>query len=125
MNRLAFILSLIALGLSVQAQEPPKRRGFAYPPTMEGATVETYKEINGTALKLWIFQPQEKAAPGVKRPAIVFFFGGGWTSGSPSQFERQCRHLASRGMVAITADYRVASRQQVKPTACVADAKSC
>jgi len=28
-------------------------------------------------------------------------------------------------MVAMTADYRVASRQHVKPSACVADAKSC
>ena len=92
---------------------------------MEGASVETYKEINGTALKLWIFQPAEKAAPDTKRPAIVFFFGGGWTNGSPSQFERQCRHFTERGMIAITADYRVASRQQVKETACVADAKSC
>jgi acetyl esterase/lipase len=92
---------------------------------MEGASVETYKEINGTALKLWIFRPDEKAAVGTKRPAIVFFFGGGWTNGSPSQFERHCRHFAERGMVAITADYRVASRQHVKANACVADAKSC
>jgi acetyl esterase/lipase len=125
MNRLALILALAAFCFTAHAQETPKRRGFTYPPTMEGATVETYKDVNGTALKLWIFQPDEKPAPGAKRPAIVFFFGGGWTNGSPSQFERQCRHLASRGMVAITADYRVASRQQVKPTACVADAKSC
>jgi acetyl esterase/lipase len=125
MNRLVLILALAACCFPIHAQETPKRRGFTYPPTMEGATVETYKDVNGTALKLWIFQPNEKPADGAKRPAIVFFFGGGWTSGSPSQFERQCRHLASRGMVAITADYRVASRQQVKPTACVADAKSC
>jgi len=123
--RLALLVSLTALCLGARAQEAPKRKGFTYPPTMEGATVETYKEVNGTALKVWIFQPAEKAAAGAKRPAIVFFFGGGWTSGSPSQFERQCRHLAARGMVAITADYRVASRQQVKPTVCVADAKSC
>jgi acetyl esterase/lipase len=54
----------------------------------------------------------------------VFFFGGGWTGGSPGQFEEHCKHLASRGMVAMTADYRVASRQQVKAVSCVADAKS-
>ncbi|MDR3404279.1 MAG: alpha/beta hydrolase [Chthoniobacter sp.] len=125
MNRFTLIATFIALCLSARAQETPKRKGFSYPPTMDGANVETYKEVNGTALKLWIFQPSEKAATGAKRPAIVFFFGGGWTNGSPSQFERQCRHFAARGMVAITADYRVGSRQQVKPTACVADAKSC
>ncbi|EDY19973.1 Alpha/beta hydrolase fold-3 domain protein [Chthoniobacter flavus Ellin428] len=125
MNRLALFLVLAVFSLAVRAEENPPRRKFTYPPSMEGASVETYKEVDGTALKLWIFQPAEKSAPAAKRPAIVFFFGGGWTSGSPSQFESQCRHFAERGMVAITADYRVASRQHVKPTACVADAKSC
>lgn len=126
MNRLALLASLAALCMSARAAEttPLPRRPFNYPPSMEGARVETYKEVNGVALRLWIFSPAEPAAAG-KRPAIVFFFGGGWAGGSPSQFEPQCRHLAARGMVAITADYRVASRQQVKPTACVADAKSC
>lgn len=59
-----------------------------------------------------------------KRPAIVFFFGGGWTNGDISQFETQADHLARRGMVAIRADYRVKSRQGVAPDACVEDAKS-
>jgi acetyl esterase/lipase len=56
---------------------------------------------------------------------VVFFFGGGWTNGSPGQFEPQCRHFAERGMVAVTADYRVKSRQpNVTPVECVTDAKS-
>lgn len=123
---IAPLLVLALLTPFAPAQQAKERkRGFAYPPTFEGATVETYKEINGTKLKAWIFQPESKAEPGAKRPAIVFFFGGGWSSGSPSQFERQARHLAGRGMVAITADYRVATRHQVKAVSCVADAKSC
>jgi acetyl esterase/lipase len=122
---LSFLAIFITSAFAGSAQEPPAQRNFTYPPMMEGAEVETYKESNGTALKVWIFQPAEKPADGAKRPAIVFFFGGGWSAGSPSQFERQCRYFASRGMVAITADYRVANRQHVKPTVCVADAKSC
>jgi acetyl esterase/lipase len=59
-----------------------------------------------------------------KRPAIVFFFGGGWTSGTVKQFEPQATYLASRGMVAARADYRVKSRHDVTPDACVEDAKS-
>jgi acetyl esterase/lipase len=59
-----------------------------------------------------------------KRPGIVFFFGGGWTNGSVKQFESQATHLASRGMVAARADYRVKSRQGVTPRECVEDAKS-
>ncbi len=74
---------------------------------------------------MYLFAPSESAQPQpAAKPAIVFFFGGGWTNGSPNQFEQQCRYLASRGMIAITADYRVASRQKVKAVECVKDAKS-
>lgn len=102
-----------------------------YPPVIDGAKVETYKRVDGADLKVWLFYPETtNAAAGVEgarapKPAIVFFFGGGWRSGSPEQFVPQCRHLAARGMIAIVADYRVASRQNAKPSQCVADAKSC
>src|SRR5439155_6979750 len=100
-----------------------KKGRAGYPPEMPGAKVETFKTVGETKLALYIFNPEgHKAAD--QRPAIVFFFGGGWTGGSPGQFEQQCRYLAARGMVAMTADYRVASRQQVKAAQCVADAKS-
>ncbi len=93
-----------------------------YPPKFEGARVETYKRVGDVTLSLHIFEPAGPAK--TNRPAIVFFFGGGWNSGSPAQFEQHCRHLAARGMVAVTAEYRVASRHQVKAAACTADAKS-
>ena len=34
------------------------------------------------------------APPGAetKRPAIIFFFSGGWAAGSPAQFEQQCQY---------------------------------
>jgi len=92
-------------------------------PLLAGAKVEVYKTIGDVNLSLYIFTPPGHT-PDDKRPAIVFFFGGGWNTGSPQQFEHQCEYFASRGMVAITADYRVASRQQVKPVQCVADAIS-
>ncbi len=62
--------------------------------------------------------------PGPKRGAIVFFFGGGWTGGTPSQFYPFCRPLARKGMVAFSAEYRVRSREGVTPPECVRDAKS-
>ncbi|MEQ1858684.1 MAG: alpha/beta hydrolase [Chthoniobacteraceae bacterium] len=84
---------------------------------------ETYKTIGDVKLDLIIQLPDGWKAED-KRPAIVFFFGGGWTGGSTGQFENQARYLASRGMVAMCADYRVASRHRVKAASCVADAKS-
>jgi acetyl esterase len=97
--------------------------GRNYPPIMVGAHAETYKSIGQTNLQLYVFTPKDQATTN-SRPAMVCFFGGGWSKGSPQQFEQFCRHFASRGMVAITADYRVASRQGAKPVQCVADAKS-
>jgi arylsulfatase A-like enzyme/acetyl esterase/lipase len=110
------------LGLFLLALATSSFAAQAYPPKFEGARSEVYKTVGDVSLSLHIFEPAGPAQP--NRAAIVFFFGGGWNNGSPVQFEQQCRHLASRGMVAISADYRVATRHQVKPTACVADAKS-
>jgi acetyl esterase/lipase len=90
---------------------------------LPGPNVEAYKTISETNLKLSIFGPPGHSSED-KRPAIVFFFGGAWISGSPRQFEPQCRYLASRGIVSMTAEYRVASRHQAKIVQCVADAKS-
>jgi len=115
-------LPALALLVTLTAGSALHAQAFKYPPQMDGARAEVYKEIGGAKLQLYVFEPV--AGPRANRPAIVFFFGGGWTNGSPAQFEKQCRYLAARGVVAITADYRVGSRQQVKPTACVADAKS-
>ena len=121
-------LSIAILGIASAAQSdaPPtaaKKAKLAYPPEFSGAQTVTYKTVGETKLALSVFNPEGHKSSD-QRAAIVFFFGGGWTSGSPGQFEQQCRYLASRGMVAITADYRVASRHQVKAAQCVADAKS-
>ncbi len=127
-TKMLLVLVTAAFGIAGAAEKSApearaKRGGIGYPPEFSGAQVVNYKTVGETKLALYIFNPE---GPKVSdsRAAIVFFFGGGWTSGSPGQFEQQCRYLASRGMVAITADYRVASRHQVKAAQCVADAKS-
>jgi acetyl esterase/lipase len=117
------ILHTVPAGWSALAAQERTGKGRNYPPQLAGAKVETYKTVGDVRLNLYLFLPPGHQ-PSDRRPAIVFFFGGGWNSGSPAQFEHQCRHLASRGMVAITADYRVASRHQVRVVQCVADAKS-
>jgi len=106
-------------------QDPPAKRSgrLKYPPQMPGAERHVYKKAGDTELVLYLFRPEKQALTD-PRPAIVFFFGGGWRSGSPQQFEHQCRYMASRGMIAITADYRVSSRHRTKVTACVADGRS-
>ena len=122
--RLTLALLSLFVALTAGAQEKAaKKKAGGYPPVIEGTKSETYRKVGDTDLKVWIFEPAQKSAKPL--PAIVFFFGGGWTGGSPTQFEPQSRHLASRGMIAIVADYRVKSRQDAKPADCVSDAKAC
>ena len=86
-------LILVAIGLVAQ----PKK---TWPVQLKGAERVVYKTVGDTQLHLHIFRPTKQRT---KAPAVVFFFGGGWRSGTPAQFEQQCRYLASRGMVAMTA----------------------
>jgi acetyl esterase/lipase len=74
-------------------------------------------------LNLHVFTPPGHK-PSHQRPAIVFFFGGGWVDGSASHFHPQCEYLASRGMVAISAEYRVKNLHGTTPQECVKDGKS-
>lgn len=102
-------------------EEPKAKPKVAQAP--EGGETMIYKKVGDVELPLYIYKP-EGHNPNAKAPAIVFFFGGGWQNGNPSQFEHQCKHLASRGMVAITVEYRVGSRHKAKIEDCVEDAKS-
>ncbi|MDX1947310.1 MAG: alpha/beta hydrolase [Pirellulaceae bacterium] len=122
MKRLLLVLVLCGFASLAFAQEA-KKRSLGYPPEFAEAKSLTYKTVGDVKLNLYVFNPPGHK-PTDQRPAIVFFFGGGWSGGSPGQFHEQCKHLASLGMVAITADYRVASRHDVKAVSCVADAKS-
>ena len=110
---------LAPLALLAQEKKGPYESGFELP----GSRAEVYKTIGDVKLKIYIYEPKGHKA-GAKRPAIVFFFGGGWRGGTPRQFLEHCRYLASKGMVAMTADYRVSSRQGTKPVHCVRDGKS-
>ncbi len=82
-----------------------------------------YKITGPDTLRLHLFKPPETASDSL-RPAIVFFFGGGWVRGNPAQFHPHAAYFASRGMVAISAEYRVKDRHNTSPFESVADAKS-
>lgn len=82
-----------------------------------------YKKVGDVELKLHVFHP-ESHQPADAKPAIVFFFGGGWVGGTPTQFYKQSRYLAERGMVAICAEYRIRSKHKTTPVECVKDGKS-
>ncbi len=82
-----------------------------------------FKPFDKDPLELNVFLPEDWSAAD-KRPAIVFFFGGGWVGGSPTQFYPHSRYFSSRGMVAISAQYRTKNSHGTSPFACIADGKS-
>lgn len=102
---------------------PEPVTSWSYPPEMPGSRIEIYKRVDEIALNAYLFEPDGHVATD-RRPAIVFFFGGGWRAGTPGQFLPHCRHLSERGMVAISVDYRVKSRHDAWPQDCLEDAKS-
>lgn len=111
----------VALHAADDLPEPPV--SWKYPPEMPGASVEVYREVDGVKLNAYVFTPPGHRASD-RRPAVLFFFGGGWKGGSSGQFLPQSLYLAQRGMVAIPCDYRVLSRHGVTPQDCLRDAKA-
>ena len=108
-----FVTAVSAGGETSQPVAPPAEtvKEFVYKNTPQGD------------LKIFVHLPPDWKASD-KRPAIVFFFGGGWTGGTIEQFRPQATYLATRGLVTARADYRVKSRHGTTPRECVEDAKS-
>ena len=84
-----------------------------------------YKKASERELKLYVVDSSNHKVTD-KRPAIVFYHGGGFVGGSPSQFNEQAKYLASRGMVVVLVEYRFVSKKKAAelPLVCVQDAKS-
>ena len=82
-----------------------------------------YKSTNEGELNLFVYKPSEFDIK-KKYSCIVFFHGGGWNSGTPEQFQRQSRYFASRGMLAISVEYRIRNEHGTSPIQAMEDAKS-
>lgn len=77
----------------------------------------------GAPLKLNLFFPADYKAS-EKHGCIILFFGGGWSGGEPSQFYGYSKYFASRGLVAISAQYRTKKSHKASPVNCVEDGKA-
>ncbi len=116
---------LLAIALPLHAQKGGKSKTLIKLTSTEVATKEiVYKTTPQGELKIHVFSPKGEVQAAVLRPCAVFFFGGGWKSGSYLQFVPQAEYLASRGIVAISADYRILNVHKTSPDKAVEDAKS-
>jgi len=122
-TRSAFLLlSLVAAPAATpvtgEVVAPPKRAAA------QDAESQVYKKVGARELGIFIEKPAAWKATD-RRPAIVFFFGGGWVGGTPEQFRKQSEYFASRGMVGFRVQYRTIPSGEKQPqTVCVQDAKS-
>lgn len=80
-----------------------------------------YKAIDGINLKLHLFLPNQVSG---RRAAILFFHGGRFIQGHPAQFFPHCRYLASRGMVAASATYRLLGKGASSVLDCFVDSQA-
>ncbi len=82
-----------------------------------------YKQIDTVSLHMNFYMPSQTTA-GKLLPAVIFFFGGGWTGGTVKQFLPHCQFLASQGIIGITVEYRVKNIHETTPLDAIMDAKS-
>lgn len=113
MNPICWLIPALAVALAAGVPAAPTPPGEAH----------VYKTADGRDLKLYVVRPPAWKTTDA-RPAIVFFHGGGWVSGGPTQFSLHSEYLASRGMVAIQVEYRLLKKPTESPLVCVYDARS-
>lgn len=131
MKRILLLILCLLVCLNAQAQKV-EGKGVRKAKSLIKLTSEPvqsrellYKETPQGPLKLHLFSPRQIQGPAEGgKPCIVFFFGGGWKSGSFLQFVPQAEYFASRGLVTACADYRILSQHQTTPDKAVEDARS-
>ena len=82
-----------------------------------------YKQTPQGELRIYFAMPAGWSSAD-KRPAVIFFYGGGWSGGNVFSYDEQSEYFAKCGVVAGMADYRVRTRHGVTPDKCVEDGRS-
>jgi len=94
--------------------------------------VHIYKNEGDTAREIEIFFPENHNPTKKPVPGIIMFHGGGWGGGHRKQFRYLCHYFSTRGLVAATVTYQLASKASAKTAkgtesrkrVCITDAKS-
>jgi acetyl esterase/lipase len=92
---------------------------FAQQAAQAEPVAHTYRQVDGAALKLYVFAPAAGVAK-TPAPAILMLHGGGWSAGEASWTFSMARKYAEIGFVAVSVDYRL-SDERVTPIDALAD----
>lgn len=132
------LLSLVVIGLlasqtTIAADGQPgqssngwnifSRPAETTPVSLPGAESFVFRPLQPEPLRLHVFKPKNWSTND-HRPALVFFFGGGWSKGTPEKSASWGKFAASLGMVGVCPDYRTIGRFKTTPLESVADARA-
>ncbi len=84
----------------------------------ESAT--TYQAADGSELPLPVFEPGQDTQPAA---GVILFHGGALRTGSADGLAPHCRQLASRGIFAVSAGYRLLGQGAVSIDDCIRDVR--
>jgi acetyl esterase/lipase len=93
------------------------------PLSLPGSEPFVFKRAGEAELRLHVVKPKDWKVTD-KRPCLVTFFGGGWSSGTPAKSITYAKWAAKYGLVGVAPDYRTRKRFDAKPEDCVADGRA-
>ena len=99
-------LLLVLVAAAYLLVDPPRLLSWADAVAGGGRGVEEVADgvpFGTTGQRLDVWRP---AGPVVKRPVLVFFYGGGWVHGSRGAYAFAARAFARAGFVVVVPDYR-------------------
>jgi acetyl esterase/lipase len=116
---------LLVVTVAAACAQTPKvaRPPETTPLTLPGAEMHVYRDLKPEALRLHVFKPKDWKAND-RRPVLVWFFGGGWTRGTPANAAGYAKWAADLGFVGVAPDYRVKDRFGGSPLESVADGRA-
>lgn len=117
------LLSFVSVGLALALAAPASgRAATAAPTTIPGAETHVLRATTPAPVLVHVFKPKQWRATD-RRPAFIWFFGGGFVRGTVAQSAGWAKRAAQLGFVGIAPDYRTHERFGTDGRACVADAR--
>ncbi len=123
--KLVLFASLLTPSLNpLSAQAAEAGAAVTTPETLPDAQTFVFRPADPHPVRLHVFKPKDWNKND-RRPAFVWFFGGGFVRGTPLQSAGWARRAASLGFVGVAPDYRTVERwPDTNATATVADARA-
>lgn len=119
MKLLPFVSAGFALAFAAPA---PGRAAAASPTAFPGAETHVLRATTPEPVLVRVFKPKQWRVTD-RRPAFIWFFGGGFVRGTTAQSAGGAKRAAQLGFVGLAPDYRTLERFGTDGRAGVADAR--